>query len=89
MFVTFKSSMMREFDMYDPEKMRFFLGIEVLQRIDGIFINQRKYELEILKRFEMDQRKPVHIPIVHSYKLSKDEDGITIDNTLYKQVVGA
>jgi hypothetical protein len=88
MFVKFKSSMMREFDMTDLGKMRFFLGIEVVQRADGIFINQKKYALEVLKRFKMDRSNPVHNPIVLGCKLSKDEDGVKVDSTFYKQVVG-
>ena len=89
MFVKFKSSMMREFDMTDLGKMRFFLGIEVVQRVDGIFINKKKYELEVLKRFKMDRSNPVYNPIVPRCKLSKDEDGMKVDSTFYKQVVGS
>lgn len=36
MMSEFKSSMLREFDMSNLGKMRFFLGIEVLQNFDGI-----------------------------------------------------
>ena len=39
MFEEFKNSMMSEFDMIDLGKMRYFPGIEVLQRSDGIFIS--------------------------------------------------
>ena len=38
MMSEFKSSMLREFDMSDLGKIRFFLGIEVLQKFDGIYI---------------------------------------------------
>lgn len=55
MLSEFKSSMVREFDMSDLGKMRFFLGIEVLQNSDGISKCQRKYALEILKRFGMSK----------------------------------
>lgn len=50
MISEFKSSVMREFDMSDLGKMRFFLGIEVLQRLNGIYICQRRYALEVSKR---------------------------------------
>jgi hypothetical protein len=63
--------------------------VEVLQRVDGIFINKKKNALEILERFEIDESKPVHYPIVPGYKLSKNKGGVTIDNTVYKQVVGS
>ena len=45
MFAEFKNSMLRKFDMTYLGRMRFFLGIEVLQRSDGIYICQRKYAL--------------------------------------------
>ncbi|CAL2255656.1 unnamed protein product [Prunus armeniaca] len=89
MFKEFKQSMMIEFDMTDLGKMSYFLGIEVLQKTDGIFISQRKYAQEVLKRFNMDQCNPVQNPVVPGFKLMKDEDGVRIDSTLYKQMVGS
>jgi hypothetical protein len=47
MLSEFKSSMMREFDMSDLGKMLFFLGIEVLQGSDDIYICQKKYASEV------------------------------------------
>ncbi|KAJ8644271.1 hypothetical protein MRB53_006019 [Persea americana] len=46
------------------DAMRYFLGIEVMQSSDGIYISQRKYALEVLERFGMDKSNPVHNPIV-------------------------
>ncbi|KAB2620555.1 hypothetical protein D8674_037640 [Pyrus ussuriensis x Pyrus communis] len=89
MFESFKQSMMDEFDMTDLGKMRYFLGIEVLQREDGIFINQRRYAQEVLERFSMDQCNSVYNPIVPGSKLTKDEDGVRVDGTYYKQIVGS
>jgi hypothetical protein len=89
MFKDFKQSMMNEFEMTDLGKMKYFLGIEVLQRPDGVFIGQRKYAQEVLDRFKMDQCNPVKNPVVPGNKLSKDEDGVRIDSTLYKQIVGS
>ncbi|CAL2265083.1 unnamed protein product [Prunus armeniaca] len=43
----FKKSMMLEFDMSDLGKMRYFLGVEVLQNSDGIYVSQRKYAHEV------------------------------------------
>lgn len=68
--------------------MRFFLDIKVLQRSDGIYICQRKYALEILKRFGIFERNSVNSPIVPGCKINKDEDGITVDETYHKQLVG-
>lgn len=75
MFKEFKHSMMAEFDMTDLGKMSYFLGIEVLQRSDGIFIGQRKYAQEVLESFNMDQCNPVHNPIAPGFKLVKMKMG--------------
>ncbi|KAM1403759.1 hypothetical protein ACFX2I_012319 [Malus domestica] len=72
MFKEFKQFMMVKFDITDLRKMSYFLGIEVLQRPDGIFIGQQKYAQEVLERFNMDQCNPVHNPIVPGFKLIKD-----------------
>ena len=40
---SFKHSMMKEFEMTNLGRMRYFLGLEVLQRSDGIFVCQKKY----------------------------------------------
>lgn len=55
----FKNSMMREFDMSDLGKMRYFLGIEVVQFDEGIFISQKKYVMEVLRRFGMEHSNSV------------------------------
>ena len=86
MFTEFKASMKHEFDSVYLGKMRYFLGLEVLQRSDGVFISQKKYALEVLKRFGMDNSNSVHNLIVPSYKLMKNEDGVKVDKTYYKQL---
>jgi len=83
MFAEFKNFMLREFDMIDLGRIRFFLGIEVLQRSDGIYICQRKYALEVLKRFRMENSNSVHNPIVPGCKFYKDENGVHVDETLF------
>ena len=89
MMSKFKSFMLREFDMFDLGKMRFFLGIEVLQKSDGIYICQRKYALEVLRRFGMMESNLVGSPIVPSFKISRDKNGDFVDETYYKQLVGS
>jgi len=59
----FKSAMKNEFEMTDLGLMRYFLGIEVKQTQDGMFMSQQKYATDILKKFKMDRCKPVDTPI--------------------------
>ncbi|XP_051132509.1 uncharacterized mitochondrial protein AtMg00810-like [Andrographis paniculata] len=89
MIIEFRESMKHEFGMTDLGKMRYFLGLEVLQRPDGIFINQSKYASELLRRFGMDKSNYVHNPMALGVKLNKDEDGVKVDKTYYKQLVGS
>ena len=85
----FKNSMLRSFDMSDLGKMRFFLLIEELQKSDGIYICQRKYAPEILRRIGMMESNSVGSLIVPGFKMSKDEDEVFVDETYYKQLVGS
>ena len=85
----FKDSMKHEFDMIDLGKIRYFLGLEVLQKSTGVFINQKKYASKVLQRFEMDRSNSVHNPIVPGCKLVKDEGGVKVDKTHFKQMVGS
>jgi hypothetical protein len=71
MFQEFKTMMMKEFAMTDLGKMRYFLGIEVLQGCNGIFIGQKKYIKDMLKKFDMSDCNPVKTPIVPGSRLQK------------------
>ena len=56
--------------------MKYFLGIEVKQNKNGIFISQEKYANDILKRFNMLKCKSTPTPIVTGMKLSQDENDL-------------
>jgi len=60
----FKVDMKKEFEIIDLGLMKYFLGIEVNQNGNGIFISQSKYANDILKRFNMTNYKPALTPIV-------------------------
>ncbi|RDX73622.1 putative mitochondrial protein, partial [Mucuna pruriens] len=81
--------MMNEFAITNLGKMRYFLGIEVLQVCNGIFIGQKKYIKEMLDRFNMLDCNLVKNPIVPSIKLLKIDQGVEVDSILFKQLVGS
>ena len=64
----FKKSMMMEFEMSDLGKMKHFLGVEVKQSVNGIFICHKRYAREVLARFGMEENNAVKNPIVEAHK---------------------
>nr|GEU73208.1 hypothetical protein [Tanacetum cinerariifolium] len=74
---------------------RFFLdnnfskGLQVSQSPGGIFINQSKFALEILKKFGMDPCDSVDTPMVDRLKLDEDLSGIPVDQTRFHSMVGS
>lgn len=81
--------MMQEFEMSDLGKMKHFLGVEIKQSQEGIFICQRRYAREVLTRFGMDESNFVKNPIVIGTRLHKDEAGAKVNETVFKQMVGS
>jgi hypothetical protein len=89
MFSKFKNSMMETFDMTDLGKMRHFLGVEVIQDSQGIFMCQHRYAKEVLERFGMENSNAVCSPMVTGTKLSKHDQGNEVDSTQFKQIIGS
>lgn len=89
LFERFKSSIEREFDMIDLGKMRYFLGIEVVQDSSDIHICERRYARDILKRFGMERSNSVRNPIVPGTKLTSEGGEAKVNVTLFKQLIGS
>ncbi|GJV38423.1 ribonuclease H-like domain-containing protein [Tanacetum coccineum] len=73
---TFSKEMSSKFQMSMIGKMSFFLGLQVSQNPEGIFINQSKYAHEILTKYAMDMSDPIDTPMVDRSKLAEDPLGI-------------
>ena len=89
MFDDFKKTMATEFEMTDIGLMAYYLGIEVKQKEEGIFISQESYAKDILKKFRMDDCNPVSTPVECGVKMSKYDEGERVDATLFKSLVGS
>ncbi|KAK3026409.1 hypothetical protein RJ639_041421 [Escallonia herrerae] len=87
-FDDLKKEMAKEFEMTDIGLMSYYLGIEVKQRDDGIFISQEAYAKEVLKRFNMKNCNPISISIEVEKKLSRQVKEGPIDQTLFRSLVG-
>ncbi|KAH9672528.1 hypothetical protein KPL70_017763 [Citrus sinensis] len=89
LFEEFKRVMIKEFEMTDIGLMAYYLGIEVKQNEEGIFISQESYTKEILKKFKMNDYKPISTPVECRVKLSKHDEGEDINPTFFKSLVGS
>nr|GEW00234.1 retrotransposon protein, putative, unclassified [Tanacetum cinerariifolium] len=69
-------------------ELTFFLGLQVNKKKDGIFINQDKYIVEILRKFRLTEGKSASTPIDTKKPLLKDPDGEDIDVHTYRLMIG-
>ncbi|KAK2985220.1 hypothetical protein RJ640_009323 [Escallonia rubra] len=77
------------FEMSMMGELTFFLGLQIKQSKEGIFINQSKYTRDLLKRFGMDNTKPRGNPISPSVNLAKYENGKDVDQNLCRGMTGS
>ncbi|GJX18076.1 putative ribonuclease H-like domain-containing protein [Tanacetum coccineum] len=85
----FESLMHKKFQISSLGELTFFLGLQVMQRDDGIFISQDKYVADILKKFDFSLVKTASTPIETNKALLKDEEGEDVDVHLYRSMIGS
>nr|GEY67497.1 retrovirus-related Pol polyprotein from transposon TNT 1-94 [Tanacetum cinerariifolium] len=85
----FSDLMKSRFEMSMMGEMMVFLGLQFNQSPCGIFINQSKYVLEILNKYEMESCDPVGTPMEIKDKLDLDQNGTLVDATKYRSMIGA
>jgi hypothetical protein len=81
--------MQNEFEMLLLGELSFFLGLQIHQRNQGIFISQTNYIREMLKRFGMEDCKLVITPMQTSCKLRKDDDSRSTNQRQYRSMIGS
>nr|GFD32115.1 uncharacterized mitochondrial protein AtMg00810-like [Tanacetum cinerariifolium] len=70
-------------------ELTFFLGLQVEQKKDGIFISQDKYVAEILRKFRLTGGKSASTPIDIEKPLLKDLNGEDVDVHTYRSMIGS
>jgi hypothetical protein len=85
----FAKIMHDEFEMSMMGELNFFLGLQIKQMEDGIFFNQSKYIKEMLKKFGLEESKPMKTPMSSDTKLTKEEAGESVDSTKYRGMIGS
>nr|GEY84531.1 retrovirus-related Pol polyprotein from transposon TNT 1-94 [Tanacetum cinerariifolium] len=84
----FSDLMKSGFEMAMMGEITFFLGLQVNQSPCGIFINESKYVLEILKKFGMESCDPVGTLMEIKDKLDLDQNRTLVDATKYRSMIG-
>ncbi|GJR39645.1 putative ribonuclease H-like domain-containing protein [Tanacetum coccineum] len=87
--IKFEKLMHDKFQMSSMGELTFFLGLQVKQKKDGIFISQDKYVAEILKKFGFTEVKTASTPMETQKPLLKDENGEEVDVHMYRSMIGS
>ncbi|GKB62103.1 putative ribonuclease H-like domain-containing protein, partial [Tanacetum coccineum] len=85
----FEALMKGRFEMRSMGELTFFLGLQVKQKPDGIFISQDKYVAEMLKIFDLASVKTAITPMETKVALTKDEEASDVDVHLYRSMIGS
>lgn len=84
----FADEMKKALEMSLIREIKFFIGLQIQQMKDGIFITQSKYVKKVLKTFAMEDNKPVATPMMTSCKLSKEDDSALVNEKEYQSMIG-
>ena len=85
----FVEQMQSEFEMSLVGELTHFLGLQVKQMDDSIFHYQSKYTKNIVKKFGMENAKHKRTPAPTHVKLSKDANGVNVNQSLYRSMIGS
>ncbi|GJR55078.1 retrovirus-related pol polyprotein from transposon TNT 1-94 [Tanacetum coccineum] len=84
----FSKIMCSKFKMSLMGKISFFLRLQISQSPRGIFINQSKYTLKSLRKYDMESSDPVDTPMVEKSKPDENTQGKAVDPTHYPGMIG-
>jgi hypothetical protein len=79
----------KEFEMSMMGELQFFLGLQIKRVKEGTFVHQAKYTKDILKKFKMDNSKPLSTSMSTTTALDADEDGEPVDQKEYRSMIGS
>ena len=85
----FVELMKTEFEMSMVGELTYFLGLQVKQKKNGIFISQSKYAQNLVKKFGIVYVRSFATPMPTTEKLHLDKDGKPVDPTLYRSMIGS
>jgi hypothetical protein len=83
----FSKIMTKRFEMSMMGELKFFLGFQIKQLKDDTFISQTKYTNDMLKKFDMNNAKPIKTPMPSNVHLDLNEEGKSIDQKVYRSMI--
>ena len=85
----FSKEMKKEFEMSMVGELNYFLGLQVKQWKDGIFISHEKYVKNLVKKFGLDSKNYTSTHMSSSVKLSLDPTSVKVDPILYQSMISS
>jgi hypothetical protein len=85
----FGKMMDNEFEMSMIGELSYFLGLQIKQLKNGIFVSQDKYIKYMLKKFGMNEAKQISTPMGTNGNLDSDASGNMVDQKLYRSMIGS
>ena len=70
-------------------ELKFFLGIQINQCKNGLYVHQTKYTKELLKKFKLEDCKEMNRPMHPTCTLIKEDQGSKVDQKLYRGMIGS
>ena len=89
LYARFAKLMQSRYEMSMMGELSYFLGLQVSQKIDGIFICQTKYVRDLLKKYNMEDSTPAKTPMATATKLDQDKSGKMVDITYFRGMIGS
>ncbi|RVW16205.1 Retrovirus-related Pol polyprotein from transposon RE1 [Vitis vinifera] len=83
-----KKRLAKEFEIKDLGPLRYFLGMEIARNRSGIFVSQRKYDLDLLKETGLLGCKLGDTPVDPNIRLSNQNSSAPVDKGRYQRLVG-
>ncbi|GKC18148.1 putative reverse transcriptase domain-containing protein [Tanacetum coccineum] len=87
--IDFEKLMHKKFQISSMGELTLFLGLQVTQKTNRIFISQDKYVVEFLKKFGFSTVKTTSTPMETSKPLLKDAEAEDVDVHLYRSMIGS
>lgn len=85
----FAKLMQSKYEMSMMGELTYFLGLQVSQKQNGIFIWQSKYIRDLLTKYHLEDSTPAHTPMPTATKLDQDKTGKKVDITSYRGMIGS